>query len=147
MLHTIIFQDNLFQLTRMLDVIKDGMNLDLSRDIFGERIISDILFFDSALHKLFDQIEPQTHLPDYIDSMHCLYFCISKYMRLLQTVLAGKRSGVFLNGMDTSHFENILNNQKELIDKIGINLSESDVQSDSYTMVSQNELSELLNFN
>ncbi|MCL6336673.1 hypothetical protein EXT65_23160, partial [Pectobacterium carotovorum subsp. carotovorum] len=68
MLHKIVFQDNLFQITRMLDVIKDGLNLDLSESIFADKMMRDILFFDAALQNLFNQIEPQSHLPDYIDT-------------------------------------------------------------------------------
>lgn len=146
MLHKIVFQDNLFQITRMLDVIKNGLMLDLTKDIFEEKIIDDILFFDSALKKLFNQIEPQTHLPDYMDSMHCLYFCMAKYISILQILLSEKKDTDFFSDLDIKSLENIWRTHKELADKININIEDADVQNDAYNMVSQNELSELLNF-
>ncbi len=146
MLHKIVFQDNLFQITRMLDVIKNGLMLDLTKDIFGEKIIGDILFFDSALKKLFNQIEPQIHLPDYMDSMHCLYFCMTKYMSILQILLTEKKGTDFLSNIDIESLENIWKTHKGLTEKININIKDTDIQNDSYNVVSQNELSELLNF-
>ncbi|AGT44463.1 hypothetical protein [Treponema pedis] len=147
MLHKIIFQDNLFQITRMLDTVRDGMRLDLAQDIFSKKFIHDILFFDSALQKLFNQIEPQSHLPDYMDSMHCLYFCMAKYINLLQVILTEKKAAEFLNGCDIENLENIWKTHKDLIDKINIDVDDTEVHSESYNMVSQNELSELFNFN
>ena len=146
MLHKIVFQDNLFQITRMLDVIKNGLMLDLTKDIFGEKIIGDILFFDSALKKLFNQIEPQIHLPDYMDSMHCLYFCMTKYMSILQILLTEKKGTDFLSNIDIESLENIWKTHKGLTEMININIKDTDIQNDSYNVVSQNELSELLNF-
>lgn len=146
MLHKIVFQDNLFQITRMLDVIKNGLMLDLTKDIFEEKIIGDILFLDSALKTLFNQIEPQTHLPDYMDSMHCLYFCMAKYISILQLLLTEKKDTDFFSNIDIKNLESIWRTHKELSDKININIADTDIQNESYNMVSQNELSELLNF-
>ncbi len=146
MLHKIVFQDNLFYITRSLDVIQNCLNLDLSDEIFTEKIISDILFFDSALQKLFNQIEPQPHLPEYVDIMHRLYFCTVKYIRLLQFIRDKKNeegSG-FKNNFE--RFEGIEKKHQSLIDKININISDTEAQNDSYNMVSQTELSKLLSF-
>lgn len=146
MLQKIIFQDNLYYITRSLDIIQSGLHLDLSDEIFTEKIIADILFFDSALQKLFNRIEPQPHLPDYADIMHCLYFCTAKYISLLQ-FLCDKKSeteSVFKDQFE--RFEGIEKKHQSLIDKIKLNITDKEIQNDSYAIVSQMELSELLNF-
>ncbi|UTC67607.1 MULTISPECIES: hypothetical protein [unclassified Treponema] len=146
MLHKIVFQDNLFQITRMLDVIKEGLSLDLSDSIFAEKTIRDILFFDAALQKLFSQIEPQSHLPDYIDTMSCLYFCIKKYMTILKIILTEKIGSESAFTTEKIRLEGIYKKHQDFLGKINIDISDTNFQNETYNIVSQNELSELLNF-
>ncbi|UTC61277.1 hypothetical protein E4O00_06705 [Treponema sp. OMZ 788] len=145
MLHKIVFQDNLFQITRMLDVIKDGLNLELSESIFADKMIRDILFFDAALQKLFNQIEPQSHLPDYIDTMNSLYFCIKKYMAVLKIILTEKLGRESFFNQEKARFEGIYKKHQDFLGKINIDISDTNFQNEAYNIVSQNELSELLN--
>lgn len=145
MLHKIVFQDNLFQITRMLDVIKDGLNLDLSESIFADKMMRDILFFDAALQKLFNQIEPQSHLPDYIDTMNCLYFCIKKYMSVLKLILTEKLGSESIFNTEKIRIEGIYKKHQDFLGKINIDISDTNIENETYNIVSQNELSELLN--
>ncbi len=145
MLQKIVFQDNIFQITRALDVIIDGMKLDLSEEIFAKKTMNDILFFDFAIQNIFNKLEPQTHLPDYLNTMQCLYFCIVKYTTTLQIMMNEKQNDpIMMNNMEK--LMGIFEKYKELIGKIDLDIQESDVSQDSINMVSQNELSELLNF-
>ncbi len=145
MLQKIVFQDNIFQITRALDVIIDGMKLDLSEEIFAKKTMNDILFFDFAIQNIFNKLEPQSHLPDYLSTMQCLYFCIVKYVKALQIMMEEKQNDpIVMNNMEK--MMGIFGKYKELIAKIDIDIQESDVNQDSINMVSQNELSELLNF-
>lgn len=146
MLHKVVFQDNLFEIRRMLDVAKYALSLELKEDIFSKKLTQDILFFDFVLQKLFCEIEPQTQLPDYVDSMHCLYFCITNYINILQVILNEKNDDAMYMSLDRQELEKMLRNHQELADKINTNIADTNVQSESYNMVSQTELSELLNF-
>ncbi len=145
MLQKIVFQDNIFQITRALDLIRDGMKLDLSEEIFAKKTMNDILFFDFAIQNIFNKIEPQTHLPDYLNTMQCLYFCIMKYINTLQVMMAEKQNDpIMIN--NKQKMMGIFEKYKNLVSKIDIDIKESDLSQDSMNMVSQNELSELLNF-
>ena len=45
MLQNIVFQDNIFQLVRTIDTLREGLLLDLSPDYFFEKTVDDMLFF------------------------------------------------------------------------------------------------------
>ncbi len=145
MLQKIVFQDNIFQITRALDVIIDGMKLDLSEEIFAKKTMNDILFFDFAIQNIFNKLEPQSHLPDYLSTMQCLYFCILKYINVLQVMMSDKQNDpIVINNMQK--IMGIFEKYKELVSKLDIDIQESEISQDSINIVSQNELSELLNF-
>ena len=129
----------------MLDVIKDGLNLDLSEIIFADKMVRDILFFDAALQKLFSQIEPQSHLSDYIDTMNCLYFCIKKYMNILNLILTEKLCPESVFSTEKARLEGIYKKHQDFLGKINIDISDTNFENETYNIVSQNELSELLN--
>ncbi len=145
MLQKVVFQDDLFYITRTLDTINDALRLDITKEIFTEKIAEDLLFFDSALQKLFHQIEPQSHLPDYLDIINCLYFCMEKYVETLRNFLNYQ----FKDEVSTIAEEQgrlMLKKHEAYMEKIHTNIEESDIHTEPYNVVSQKELSQLLNF-
>ncbi len=140
----IVFQDNIFQITRSLDIIKDGMNLNLSEDIFAKKTMNDILFFDFALQNIFNKIELQTHLPNYLDTMQCLYFCITKYIDILAALLSNKNNNSLVIA-NSGKIESIYQKYGELKDKIQESVQDESITQDEI-MVSETELSQLLQF-
>jgi hypothetical protein len=146
MLQKIVFQDNLYQLTRSIDTIYEGLMLDLSYDFFFDKTVDDLLFFDISIQKMYKQIQANTQLSGYIAILHSLYSCQNAYIQLVNSVLEGKTAmkDEFipllpkLQSIRDMHFSI----RAELI-KI---IQKSDKNSDSRDIVSPDELSELLNF-
>lgn len=146
MLHTIAFQDNLFQVSRYLDVIQGGLKLELSESIFAKKIFNDIVFFDSVIQRLFNQIIAQPGLPNRLDLMHCLYLSVTKYINIIGAIVNLPPDKNVTN-FDVSVFNNICKKHQEMQMQIAENIQIQDFSNDSLDIVSQNELSELLNFN
>ena len=63
MLKNTAFQDNLYQLTRIITITNEGLTLDLSTDMFLEKTISDISFVSQALQTIFAEMKNLSHLP------------------------------------------------------------------------------------
>ncbi len=141
----IVFQDNIFQITRSLDLIKDGMSLELSEELFAKKTINDILFFDFALQSIFSKVEAQTQLPSYLDTMQCLYFSIIKFADILATMLSKKdNNSILINNIEK--FESMYTIHQDLLTRIREIVQDDNITQDTVNIVSQNELSELLNF-
>lgn len=51
MLKNIVFQDNLYQLCRSIDVVYEGLLLDLCPDYFFDKTVDDMLFFDASIQE------------------------------------------------------------------------------------------------
>lgn len=146
MLQKIIFQDNLYQLSKSINVIYEGLMLDLSYDYFFDKTVDDLLFFDISIQKIYKQIQGNQQVSGFISILHCLYSCQDEYIKLVNSVLNGETAMKDnflplmpkLQGIRDLH----LNIRSELI-KI---IQKSDNNNDSRDIVSPNELSELLNF-
>ena len=146
MLQKIVFQDNIYQLSRSIDIVYEGLMLDLSDEYFFDKTVDDLLFFDAAIHKLLKQLESNTQISGYVNILHSIYSCQHRYILLLDIVLSGKAAmqNKFvsiiskLQGIRTIH--SVL--QNELVRTV----QKCDKSNDSRDIVSSNELSELLNF-
>lgn len=146
MLQKIVFHDNIYQLSRSIDVLNEGLMLDLSPEYFLDKTVDDLLFFDMSIQKLYNQIQANSQLSDYITIMHNLYSCQNNYIKLISFILSGKTSmneeffalRPKLNEIKAIH----ISLQSNLIK----NIHKSDKNNDSHDIVSQNELSELLHF-
>jgi hypothetical protein len=146
MLQKIVFQDNIFQLSRSIDTVNEGLLLDLSYDFFFDKTVDDILFFDSAIQKIFRQIQANDQISGYLLVLKSLFSCQKRYIHLVETILNGKTAMTEefvpllskLKGIQTAHFAA----NSELAEKIRLN----DRNTDFHDIVSHNELSELLRF-
>ena len=146
MLQNIVFQDNLYQLTRSIETLQEGLLLDLSKDYFFDKTVDDLLFFDVSIQKMFRQIQANTQISGYISILQNLYTCQDAYLKLEALVLDGK------SAMHEDFLPLLpkLKTIKEMhlairteIQKI---IQKSDKNNDSRDIVSPDELSELLHF-
>ncbi len=146
MLQKIVFQDNIYQLSRSIDTVYEGLMLDLSGEYFFDKTVDDLLFFDVSIQKLYRQIQANTQLSLYIPIMQSLNSCQNRYIRLVDSVLHGttclKEEFVSLLPKLTIISELHTKLRTEMMLKI----QKNDKTDDSWDIVSQNELSELLNF-
>ncbi len=146
MLHNIIFQDNIYQLARSIDNLYEGLLLDLSDDIFLDKAIDDLLFFDVALQKTLKLVRDNSRISDYTEIMHSLHSCEDRFIRLLDSILQGKgsMSGAFTQFL--TKIQGIRNAHAAIRADIGTGIRKGDTGADARDVVSRSELSELLNF-
>jgi hypothetical protein len=146
MLKNIVFQDNLYQLCRSIDVVYEGLLLDLCPDYFFDKTVDDMLFFDASIQKIYRQIQDNSQVSDYVSILHSLHACQERFLRLLDTILKGESSmSEHFSGF-LSKLQNIRNMQGLIRNEIAGSIRKSDKSLDSRDIVSSNELSELLNF-
>src|SRR5690554_699426 len=92
MLKNIVFQDNLYQLCRSIDVVYEGLLLDLCPDYFFDKTVDDMLFFDASIQKMYRQIQDNSQVSEYVTILHSLFSCQERFLRLLDTILKGESS-------------------------------------------------------
>lgn len=146
MLHNIVFQDNIYQLARSIDTLYEGFMLELSEDIFLDKALDDILFFDSAIQKIVYLMRENSRLADYIDILHSLHSCEERFIRLLDSLLQG--NSTMKEGLTQfmAKIQGIRNAHSALRNELSQGIHKGDSSSDARDIVSRNELSELLNF-
>ena len=143
-MYNIVFQDNIYILLRQIDTISNGLKLELDASLFEEKMFIDLGFFDKAIKQLFSEISKQTSLPNFIDVLQCLHFCISKYLELLTCISSRNSAAKKILGNSPLDFQNIKEEHKNLLATIEAHIRENDVQIAEQEMVSKNELAELL---
>lgn len=143
MLYNIAFQDNIYVLLRQIDSLCDGLKLDIDEKMFSAKISGDVIFFDRAINKLFEQIYPQSALQNFIDILQCLHFCISRYLDLIS--LATSSQSHCRVSIGVKEITSMVTKHKEMLKKIEEVIEQSDPADLENELVSQNELACLLN--
>ena len=144
MLKNTAFQDNLDQLAKIITITDEGLTLDLSTDMFLEKIISDISFVSQALQTIFTETQNLSHLPEYLPIMHSLHACETDFLLLLRNFAARtleKQLELPISAADLSTYYKMHSSIKE---QIGTSVQENGKSLDAYHIVSKNELTELL---
>ena len=143
MLYNIAFQDNIYVLLRQIDSLCDGLKLDIDERIFSAKLSSDVVFFDRAITRLFEQIYPQVTLQNFIEVLQCLHFCVSRYLDLINSISSSQTHCKI--SITLKEISNIVAKHKEILKKIEEIIEESDPQKIENELVSKNELAFLLN--
>ncbi|MGP1415449.1 MAG: hypothetical protein ACTTJ6_05915 [Treponema sp.] len=143
MLYNIAFQDNIYVLLRQITTLSDGLKLDIDERLFSAKVSSDLIFFDKAINRLFEQIYPQSSIQNFIDLFQGLHFCISRYIDLINYITSSQqRVRISIEIKESSE---IIARHKEMLKKIEEFIEESDPTELENELVSQNELACLLN--
>jgi hypothetical protein len=145
MLQNIVFQDNLYHLSRSIDAAYEGLLLELAPEFFLDKTIDDILFFDVTIQKIYRQIQTAPHLSGYVEILHALHSCQDRYIRLLDFILQGKASMREGFTQLLPKLQGIRNAHAGVKSELAVAIQKSDKSNDSRDIVSRNELSELLN--
>ncbi|HKL85008.1 MAG TPA: hypothetical protein VJ861_01590 [Treponemataceae bacterium] len=146
MLHNIVFQDNIYQLARTIDLIKEGLMLDITKDYFFDKTVDDLLFIDATLIKIMEQLESNPKITGYVQIVHSLHSCQERYIQLLDFILKNKCAMQENFTPLLAKLQSIRNTQSNQAQETKNSIQKSDKNRDSRDMVSQNELSQLLNF-
>jgi hypothetical protein len=141
-----MFQDNLYQLTRSIELTHEGLMLDLSDDFFFDKTVDDLLFFDASIRKLTSILETNTQIAGYSDILHCLHSCQNHFISLIDFILSGKTAMTQQFVTLFSKLREIRTRQSAIQDTIARSIGKIDKSADTNDIVSSNELSELLNF-
>ena len=144
MLKNTAFHDNLYQLAKIISITAEGLALELSEDMFLDKMAADISFVSDTLQSLFGEVQNLSYLPEYLPIMQSLYSCETDYLLLLKAFTAktiGKQITLPLSGSNLSAYYKMHSDTKDQIEK---RIQESDKNLDVYQIVSQNELSQLL---
>ncbi len=146
MLQNIVFQDNLYHLSRSIDLTKEGILLDLSSEYFFDKLLDDILFFDITITKIYRQLSENSRISGYVQLLHSVHSCQRRYIQLLESIPSLKTSLKDDFVKLIPKIRDIHVKHKELSSRIVDDIAHNDPNSDSRDVVSQSELSELLNF-
>lgn len=146
MLHNIVFQDNIYQLARTIDLLKEGLMLDITEDYFFDKTVDDLLFIDATLQKIMEQLEANPKITGYVQIVHSLHSCQERYIQLLDFILKNKCAMQENFTPLLAKLQSIRNTQSNQAQETKNSIQKSDKNRDSRDMVSQNELSQLLNF-
>ncbi|AIW88608.1 MULTISPECIES: hypothetical protein [unclassified Treponema] len=144
MLKNTAFHDNLYQLAKIVSITTEGLSLELSENMFLDKMLADISFVSDTLQTLFGEVQNLSHLPEYLPIMQSLYSCETDYLLLLKAFAAKtieKQITLPVSGTDLSAYYKLHSDVKDRIEK---RIQESDKNLDAYQIVSQNELSQLL---
>ena len=144
MLKNTAFHDNLYQLAKIITITSEGLSLELSENMFLDKVISDISFISDTLQTLFTEVQNLSHLPEYLSIMQSLYSCETDYLLLLKAFAAKtieKQITLSISGSDLGAYYKLHTDIKDRIEK---RIQESNKNLDTYQIVSQNELSQLL---
>ena len=144
MLKNTAFQDNLYQLARIITITSEGLALELSEHMFLDKMLADISFVSKSLQSLFNEVAHLSHLPEYIPIMQSLYACESDYLLLLKTFAAKTIEKQFTLPVSASELSAAYKLHTDIKDKIEKQMQDSGENLDSYHIVSRNELAELL---
>lgn len=143
MLYNIAFQDNIYILLRQIDTLSNGLKLELDSSLFAEKIALDITFFDVAIKRLFTETLKATRLPNFVEILQCMHFCITKYIELLKTLAKTKMCTKYLTTKEKS-LSVILREHEKFLKTIEEHILKNEEQLQEQEMVSTNELTELL---
>ena len=62
MLKNTAFHDNLYQLAKIITITSEGLSLELSENMFLDKVISDISFISDTLQTLFIEVQNLIYL-------------------------------------------------------------------------------------
>lgn len=140
-----MYQDNVYQLSRIVDLLYDGTKLDLCNEIYYRKVIDDILFVDETLFKIFTLLQENTLVNGYLNILHGIYSCQKRYVLFLDTLLTNE----YFNKKSidvVKKIQSIKDKQSSLALQITTLINTCDSENTFQDVVSQNELSELLHF-
>lgn len=144
MLKNTAFQDNLYQLTKIISITTEGLALELSEYMFLDKILSDISFISKSLQSLFDEVGNMSHLPEYVPIMQSLHSCETDYLLLLKTFADRAIEKHFDLPISASELSSLYKLHSGIKDTIESRMQDTENNLDVYRIVSKNELTELL---
>ena len=146
MLQNIVFQDNLYQLTRLIENTREGLLLDLAPEYFYKKIVADVSFFDTCIQQIHAALQKNSRLPDYIPLMKAMYSCQEKFVEIVNLILERKTPLAPSFAPDIEQIRGMKELHSKLKEESRESITKSEKGGDARDIVSTSELSELLSF-
>jgi hypothetical protein len=92
MTENVNYEDNIFFISRTIDLLSQGAELNLDRELFYEKTMDAILFTDRALQHIFKNLTENSYLINRNLYLHSLMKKKRKFTDLLSEFLSGYKA-------------------------------------------------------
>ncbi len=144
MTQCIHYEENIFMFLDLLTHINRGLKLDIDEEYFGEKIISDLLFAESGLSRIFLSLKESTLQLDREQYFRFLFKAAERYISIGKKIIAeGNTLSIDFSGFTSRLKESILA-QEKLINEIKDLLTSDTDLEETADQISQKEMSFLM---
>ncbi len=140
MTQCIHYEDNIFMFLDLLKHIERGLKLDIDDDYYGEKIISDLLFAESGLHRLFISLKESTLQLDRDHYFRLLFKAAELFVLVTDGILTKTigRSIDFSGFVSSREGKSAVN--REWMNEIQILISSNNEDEEDSDQISQEEM-------
>lgn len=140
MTQCIHYEDNIFLVLDYLTYIQRGLRLDIDDNYFGEKIITDLMFFDSILHSIFNSLKESTIQKDKNQYLRLLLKTINLYTAIGEEIVDGSTGRLIdFSGFKPKLKELVLE-QKKTLKELKAILDSNSLDEDNEDQISQEEM-------
>ncbi len=140
MTQCIHYEDNIFLILDYLTYLQRGLRLDIDDNYFGEKIITDLMFFDSIVHSIFNSLKESTLQKDKNQYLRLLLKTISLYISICEEIVDDKTGRLIdFSGFKPKLKELVLEQRKTLKELKAI-LDSNSLEEDNEDQISQEEM-------
>ncbi len=144
MTENVNYEDNLFFISRTIDLLNQGAALNLDRDLFYEKTMEFLLFTDKTLQNIFRDLTENSYLINRNLYLHSLMKKKRKFVDLLSTWMERSRPDWPLTEEHRISLQRALEIHRSDIDDIRNTLSLSDNREEDREIISRDEMNFLM---
>ncbi len=140
MTQCIHYEDNIFLVLDYLTYLQRGLRLDIDDNYFGEKIVTDLIFFDSVLHSIFDSLKESTLKKEKNQYLRLLFKTMKLYTSIGEEIVDDKAGRLIdFSGFKPKLKEMVLE-QRKTLKELTIILDSDSLDDDSGDQISQEEM-------
>ncbi|MDC7221881.1 MAG: hypothetical protein PQJ59_18265 [Spirochaetales bacterium] len=144
MTENVNYEDNLFYLSRTIDLLDNGVKLNLDRDLFYKKTMELLVFTDETLQSIFADLTENSYLINRNLYLHSLMKKKKKFINTLYRYLKKEKSEWPLDDKDRARLQRALEVHQADIGDIRGTLSLSDDREEDREIISRNEMNFLM---
>ena len=144
MTQCIHYEDNIFMFLDLLKHIERGLKLDIDEDYFGEKTVSDILFAETGLHRLFLSLKESTLQLDRDQYFRLLFKTMELYTSIGEEIISTNIGRSINFSGFIPRLEESIADKKESMDEIKNLLSADSDTEENADQISQEEMTFLM---
>jgi hypothetical protein len=144
MTENVNYEDNLYFLSRTIDLLDQGARLNLDRELFYEKILDTLFFTDRILQNIFANLTENNYLINRNIYLHSLMKKKKKFTNILSLYIDREQNEWVLEKEIKSKLQRILEIHLADISDIRKTLSLTDDRGEDREIISQNEMNFLM---